>query len=550
MRGEARPRIYRILTFPGYHSLMREMGTEAATISGRRKSPLEPLAVVLGAMTIGAAYAFVMGEDANWDLRNYHIYNVWATLTHRYALDAAPAGFQTYINPLPYFPFYYLNQWLSPLAAGLIMGAVQGLNLAMVYSLTRILLGAAASRACLIAAVLLAAFGPITLSEVGTSFADITLSLPIMAALALILFSDAPKPTHYLLAGLLMGVAVGLKLTNVVLALGLTAAAIASARPAMAMYCVIAGGSVGGLIGGGWWSLMLLREFGNPVFPLFSGFFPSPDSLPINILDRQFIPRGVIDGLGYPFYWLIGDNRSSEYAFRDGRFALAVVLLVAAIGAGPLRRSAPFTRRDIQFLIFFAVSYAAWMTLFSIQRYIVVLELLCGPLIVLLMVRLLSGTSADHAPRGLGRRGAAVILAVSVLTAAWTQPGDWLRRAWSDPYKPALPTPLAQPATYLLLDKPLGYIAPLLPAASRFYQLADIALPIAPGGKLDRRIRAGLADPLPGGIRELHLRGTVIRPELLEHYGLAIDASQSCQTIDGLDPGAVIEVCPVIKRER
>jgi hypothetical protein len=526
---------------------MQGMGAEADTVSGRRGFPSVPLAVVLGAMLMGAAYAFALGEDANWDLRNYHTYNVWATLTHRYALDAAPAGFQTYFNPLPYFPVYYLNEWLSPLTSGLIMGAVHGLNLAAIYGLTRLLLGAGATPACLIASIVLAAFGPMTLSEVGTSFADITLSLPIMAALALVLVSDAPKPKHYLLAGLLMGVAVGLKLTNVVFALGLTVAVIASARPALAMYCVIAGGAVGGIVGGGGWSLMLWREFGNPVFPLFSGFFPSPELPSTNILDRQFIPHGMVDGLAYPFYWLIGDNRSSEYAFRDGRFALAVVLLVAAIGAGLIRRAVPFTRRDIQFLIFFAVSFAAWMTLFSIQRYIVVLELLCGPLIVLLLVRVLAGAAAEPTP---GRRGTAIILIVSALAAAWTQPGDWLRRAWADPYKPVLSTQLAQPAIYLLLDKPLGYIAPLLPAGSRFYQLADIALPVVPGGKLDRRIRAGLTEPLPGGIRELHLRGSMIRPELLDTYGLTIDASQPCQTIGGLDPGAVIEACPVIRRER
>jgi hypothetical protein len=520
------------------------MGTKTHMTSGHRKVPTVPLAVVVGAMIAGAAYAFAAGEDANWDLRNYHIYNVWAVASHRYGIDAAPAGFQTYFNPLPYFPVYTLNAWLSPLWSGLTMGAVHGLNLVAIYALTRILLGAAASPACLMAAMVLAAFGPMTLSEVGTSFADITLSLPTLAALALILFADAPAPKYYLLAGLLMGIAVGLKLTNVVFAVGLTVAVIASARPALAMYCVVAGGAVGGVIAGGWWSLMLWREFGNPVFPLFSGFFPSPDLPPTNILDRQFIPRSVLDGLAYPFYWLAGDNRSSEYGFRDGRFALAVVLFVAAIGAGLARRAKIFTRRDIQFLIFFVVSFAAWMVLFSIQRYIVVLELLCGPLIVLLLVRLFAGTAT-----GLGHSRSAIILVVGVLTAAWTQPGDWLRRAWSTPYRPALSAQLARPAIYLLLDKPLGYVAPLLPRSSRFYQLADIALPIVPGGKLDRRIRAGLADPLPGGIRELHLRGTAIRPELLEPYGLTIDTSQTCDTIEGLDPGAVIEACPVIGRK-
>src|SRR5713101_2359379 len=42
----------------------------------------------------------------------------------------------------------------------------------------------------------------------------------------------------------------------------------------------------------------------------------------------------------------------------------------------------------------------------------------------------------------------------------------------------------------------------LLAPGSRFYQLADIALPIQSGGQFDRRIREGLNDRLPGGIWE------------------------------------------------
>ena len=52
----------------------------------------------------------------------------------------------------------------------------------------------------------------------------------------------------------------------------------------------------------------------------------------MNIMDWQFLPRGLLDALAYPFYWLVGDNRSSEYPFRDARFAVATVLIVLGIG--------------------------------------------------------------------------------------------------------------------------------------------------------------------------------------------------------------------------
>jgi hypothetical protein len=97
----------------------------------------------------------------------------------------------------------------------------------------------------------------------------------------------------------------------------------------------------------------------------------------------------------------------------------------------------------------------------------------------------------------------------------------------------------------MLLEKPVGYVVPLLPAASRAYQLADILLPIAPGGILDRRIRQGLAHPLEGGVRALFLAGSQPRNELLAPYGLTIDGSRPCDHIPGAD-GVDIAACPLI----
>jgi hypothetical protein len=134
-----------------------------------------------------------------------------------------------------------LRQLLSPRWTGLIAGAVHGLNLVAIYSLTRALLGNAA---CLAASVVLAAFGPLPLSEVGTSFADIALSLPIIAALILMASSDEPRPGLHILAGVLIGASVALKLTNVVFAFGLVAAAIAATRPLAALGCVALGGAI------------------------------------------------------------------------------------------------------------------------------------------------------------------------------------------------------------------------------------------------------------------------------------------------------------------
>jgi hypothetical protein len=519
-------------------------GDRASQTPVVQTSVLAPIAIALASLLAGAIYTWFIGEDVNWDWLNYHEYNVWAVINDRYGIDAMPAGFQTYFNPAVYFPVYYLRHFL-PLPYGLmIIGAVHGLNLLLVYFLVRALLRETATAGAIGAAILIAAVGPMTLSEVGTSFSDILTALPILAGGVLILSADESDRGRTILAGLLIGAAVGLKLTSAVYAIGAAAAVLAASRPFKATLLLGIGGAIGALATGGAWGLMLWREMGNPIFPLFNAVFQSPELVPMNIMDWQFLPRGILDALAYPFYWLVGDNRSSEYPFRDARFAVATVLIVLGIGRGLVTRTDIFTRRDTQFLLFFGVSYAAWLAVFSIQRYAIVLELLCAPLIVLLIARVFASPRITL-PR---LNGAMIVVALAI--ALWSQPGDWFRRPWSNAYNPVISKALAQPANYLLLDKPLAYIAPRLPAQSRFYQIADIALPIMPDGRFDRRIRAALSNPPPGGTWGLHTRDKPIREALLERYGLQLDASRACVEIEGAWLSTAIEACPLAARNK
>jgi hypothetical protein len=515
-----------------------------------RDMALAPAAVTVIALVAGALYTWLQGEDANWDWQNYHDYNVWAVLNDRYATDVAPAGFQAFFNPLVYFPAYYLRHFLPAPYGPLIIGAVHGLNLLLIYFLTRVLLHEAATASAITASILIAACGPMTLVEVGTSFADVLTALPVIAGFVLILSAEESSHRRYILAGLLLGAAVGLKLTNVVFAIGAAACLLLSARPFVALLCLAIGGAAGAAATHGAWSMMLWRDTGNPVFPLFNGIFGAKELQPVNILDLQFMPRSILDALAYPFYWLLGDNRSAEHPFRDARFAVVTVLLLFGLAARLVNHTSMLTRRDCQFFIFFIVSYVAWLGLFAIQRYAIVLELMCGPLIILLLSRMATALSKRATPGWTLRRTNASLLPVAAAIALWTQPGDWWHRPWSTPYQPKIDERLQQPATYFLLDKPLGYVAPLLPPNSRFYQIADIALPVLPNGKFDRRIRAGLDDPLPGGVWELHIRGNKLQHDLLGTYGLKVDESESCVEIEGIVPSTAVVVCPLTSRDK
>jgi hypothetical protein len=509
--------------------------------------PAVMLGVTLGSLLAGALYTYWAGEDINWDWRNYHEYGAHALLNGRFDVDVVPGGFQSFLNPLAYLPPYLLRHWVGAPFWGLLLGAVHGLNLALVFWLSRGLLGAASGAFALMAAVVIAAFGPMTLSEVGTSFADILTALPIIAGVGLILLDDERQPGRLIIAGLLIGAAAGLKLTNMTVLIGAGTSLLLVARPVPAMLRFGAGCAAGVLATGGAWACKLWAEFGNPVFPFYNAVFRSPEAPVASIADMRFMPHGLLDAAAYPFYWLVGDHRSSEWAFRDPRFAALIVLMMIALALGLWRKDAVLRPRDKQFLLLFWISYALWLRLFSIHRYAVVLELLTAPLIVLLACRLVEAFRPAATQARSSRIGGMLAAGVALAIAVWSQPADWSRRPWSDPYRPQLAGALMTPATFLMLEKPMGYVVPLLPANSRVYQVSDIVMPIVPGGVLDHRIRAGLAQPLPGGVWALHLRGRPPRLDLLDAYDLKIDTARSCENIPGAD-GIDIEACPLVSR--
>src|SRR6201996_4670806 len=72
--------------------------------------------------------AIHLGQDANWDLRNYHFYNAYAFLNDRYAQDLLPSQTPYFYNPLLDVPFFLIATHAPARVAGFALGFVQGLN--------------------------------------------------------------------------------------------------------------------------------------------------------------------------------------------------------------------------------------------------------------------------------------------------------------------------------------------------------------------------------------------------------------------------------------
>ncbi len=489
-------------------------------------------------MCFGASYAYLAGQDLNWDWRNYHDYLAYAWLSDRYNTDVVPSGIQTYFNPYPYiFPYILRHQLSLPIAA-MLMGALQGINFWLLWILARQLVGDAATAgyrlALPIAALLIAVTGPLTLSEIGTSFADLWTAPLIIGGLLLIVLASEQRIYFILLGGLLIGAATGLKLTNASYAIGSIAAVLMARKPVQSIFLLAVGGMVGVVATEGRWAWFLWRTFGNPLYPYYNGIFRSPGSPAENLSDTRFLPQSLTEAIAYPWLWMTGDHRTAEVAFTDTRFALLFSLGLLVLGGFLAHRRQLLNRNQWQFTVFFVVSYAVWLSVFAIQRYAVVLEILAAGAIMMCMGQLVRS---------------ALALIGTVLLAALvgfsSQAANWGRESWDSAYRGIdLPPALLQPATYLLVNKPTAFIASSLPKSSHFVQLEDSDFMILPGSAAAQRFEEILANPGSGGLWAVKSGVGDFPQEKLRKHGLSIDYARGCLQ-RRTTPLTEVEFCPL-----
>ena len=122
------------------------------------------------------------GQDANWDLQNYHAYDAFALLHWRYGRDVAPAGPQSYLNPLPYVLPYLLRRHLPAVLAAVLLAAVQAVVVPLAWALSGCVVEARDRPALTVRALatVAAVTGALGMSEIGTSFSDGLLALVVL----------------------------------------------------------------------------------------------------------------------------------------------------------------------------------------------------------------------------------------------------------------------------------------------------------------------------------------------------------------------------------
>jgi hypothetical protein len=522
---------------------------------------------------LGGFLAAMRGQDNSYDLRYYHYYIPYALFADRIGFDYAPAQLQSYLNPLSFLPFYFLATHAPAVVVGILQGIAHGLVLGLAFAVARQVFGmmgvAGATRWALLSAAL-GMWGPIFLGLVGGSSNDILIAELVLAAILLVLRwwrAGGPAGERWwrglATAGVVLGIAVGLKLTAALYAAVAAASLLVlpatwrqRARIAAAFVGALA---VGFLLSAGWWMAVLQARFASPVFPFFNAVFRSPDYPPANVADKRFLPQGWGEHLTHPVRLVFGAHREGDNGYRDARYAMLAVLVVGVAGAaavrflrgrlrphGPSPRPGPAdldprARAAVRFLLCFVViAYVLWQWQFAILRYASPLEVL-APLVMLVLVYRI-------AARPRVRRAAAVAVAVGIVASM--RPFNVDRMPWFADYIHAEAPRFADPRRVLVVmahNAPWSYVLPSLQPEIRVLGLRTNLTKPNDGTRFQAQMRDILSQHT-GSIYLLSDAGYV-RDDLVTvntHYGL-VPVDEPCLRIATRHQTIPIYLCPVRK---
>lgn len=390
------------------------------------------------------------GKDLNWDLLNYHYYGPFQLLEGRLRQDFFAASAQSYLNPIGYLPFYLMvsSGWHS-VAVSLLLAGAHGLSLALLWRLAWQLFAHLPQRDRLVMSCLAAALGAATAvfwATVGTSFLDPLLAPLMLAGLLLLL-----NHHHFALAGMLFGAAAALKYSNAIFALAAFPLAFLCGRRAVLAY--MAGGAAAVAVLAGPWLVLMLREFGNPLYPLSGGS-----------VSARFTPEGLLAALAFPFRMALLDRALYVEIFApDIRFA---ALIAAAIAVPIFKKSTVSALQGADWRVFgfFAAAAALWLVTSANGRYGMIVLLLAGVLLARIIERLL--------PPGPARVTLGVLLVAQLVMTVIAAPPRWfIAEPWSRQWLPyeAPQRALREPALYLTLETlPMAVVAPFVHPESSF----------------------------------------------------------------------------------
>ncbi len=525
--------------------------------------------IYLGCAIFALAVNYFLGKEMAWDTLSYHFYAGFSALHDRLGQDYFAGGFQSYLNPLAYVPFYALAaSGLPALLVASILAVFHSIILGLSFELGILVSPSEAPRAQLLTglcALVAAAVNPILLQEIGSSFADITTAELVLTGWLLLCWAIyRPKTPLIVVAGIVLGAATGLKLTNAVHAIA--AFAMFSVMPLKfsrrcrdaAIYGLSLG--AGFLIAAAPWALRMNTAFGNPLFPLFNNWFHSPEFPTAPLRHFRFIPSTFGEGLLRPFTTIDpAPMVQAELMSPDLRYAVLLLLLAAWPVSALIRRhrqgdgrqaagrSATARRVTLALTLTVVLDWTLWLYASGNGRYFLAGACLAGVALVGLSFEVFR-----EQPK-VRNYLLAIALAVQLVQLGLGTQYRWDSVAWGGPwFDVRIPEPLrATPNLYLTIGgESKSYIAPFLPADSGLINFSS-AYALGAEGANGQRIAALIRRYAPR-VRVL-ITGEGIYPDeagrqpsvtrvdrYLERFALRVNPADCATiTVEGLPPPAL-----------
>lgn len=329
---------------------------------------------------------FLIFPDFDW--LNYRFYNCWAFLTGRLSQDFIVSNFRTCINPLIDIPDYFLLFKLNNHPYFFIFISILDSTffIFLVYKIAYEFLN---NKFAVLFSVAYIAASPVMMLQMSFDQNDIKIAVLCLLAFYLILkniFLNYSKKRNWMiaLAGLIIGAALGFKLTAVVYAVSLSLIMLILYRkidkPFKTLFYFLSGIVIAFLIIDGFWLYLCYKIYHNPFFPYFNDIFKSEYADSIKLLDKDYShlqPRSLQEFIFYPFFKNFADRLFGTDNFSwDPRYAInfTAVLFIAVFCIQSFLSS---KKIDIDFLKVNNFNFILLLVLFSIIPYYVNLVFFC-----------------------------------------------------------------------------------------------------------------------------------------------------------------------------
>ncbi|MFM9423876.1 hypothetical protein RCH10_000299 [Variovorax sp. GrIS 2.14] len=524
---------------------------------------------------LAIAWTLFAGKDVPWDALHYHLYAGYSVFHDRVAIDYFPAGPQTYFVPYAHAPLALMVQagWPS-LAIGITLACMHATALWLTWELARAVSQGADGRSPALVtwgAVALALANPVLLQALGSSFTDITTgALALGGYVALVNnFHGVQRLHRVALAGVLLGTAAALKMSNAVFALLPALPLVVGSAPSWRMrwqgillFAGCAGGAL--ILVGGPWAYSLWQAFGNPLFPMLDGLFnpaapvggavasASASASPLAKLlgamdvmrDPRFLPSSLVEALMRPLDILAAQRRiHTETLAADARYAALLCLPALWLVAAIWRRSGPATvvgnrasqRAWASLAVSFVVAWVLWLLISGNSRYFLPMACVAAVVLVAGVYRALAGM-----PRAqVGVVG--MLLAVQAVMLSQAAEFRWSAQPWDGVWIQTTVSKKLQtePFLYLSMDaQSQSFLLPYLATGSAF---VGMGVDIDPDSRDGRRVLALIKAHSPqlrmlAPVRAIESDGRPIAPAAatfdyaLRRLGLRVDVGD-CEYI-------------------